>query len=114
MPGESRALKTHFKMKVINSYRASARVTEETEDTRAVAEAIAIGHLSQDNLMLINSELSEIYKDLPINYIVRVQIRVLFIWITIWSESCNISDGDTRVIIKDQANYLFNRLEAKI
>ena len=115
MPGESRALKTHFKMKAINSYRSSARVTEEIEDTRAIAQQLANAtHGNPEESAVINQALLEACKDLPITYVIRIQIKVLFVWITVWRESCDISDGDTRAFIKKRANDLFNMLEAKI
>lgn len=102
-------------MKAINSYRSSARVTEEIEDTRAIAQQLANAtHGNPEEIAVINQALLEACKDLPITYVIRLQIKVLFVWITVWRESCDISDGYTRAFIKKRANDLFNMLEAKI
>ena len=42
-------------MKVINSYRSSARVTEEIEDTRAIAQQLANAtHGNPEEIAVIN------------------------------------------------------------
>jgi len=99
-------------MKVINSYRRSARVTEEIEDTRAIAEALAsMSTKTEDGIILSQAD---VFKDLPMTYIVKIQVRILFVWVTIWSESCDISDGDTRIIIKQKADEIFKIMEVNI
>ena len=44
--------------------------------------------------------------DFPIYLIVKVQVKVLFLWITIWEMKCDISDGDTRQHIISKASIL--------
>lgn len=36
-------------------------------------------------------------------YTVKVQVRILGIWVTIWAETCGHSDGDARHYIKNCA-----------
>lgn len=38
--------------------------------------------------------------DCTMLYTVKVQVKILGIWVTIWSETCDYSDGDTRPYIK--------------
>lgn len=45
-------------------------------------------------------------EDMPIYYIVKVQVKIAFFWITIWEKQCDISDGDTRQYISDQAKSI--------
>ncbi len=45
-------------------------------------------------------------KSEPIMYIVKVKVKVCFIWTTIWQKQCDISDGDTRQYICGQAKKI--------
>lgn len=45
-------------------------------------------------------------EDMPIFYIVKVQVKIACIWITIWEKQCDISDGDTRQYISKQAESI--------
>ncbi len=54
------------------------------------------------------------YKDLPIYFIVSVQVRILGFWFTIWSASVEISDGDGRAIIQKRASEIVKLLEGII
>ncbi len=54
------------------------------------------------------------YKDLPICYIVSVQVRIIGIWFTIWTASVELSDGDGRTIILNRAEEIKALLEKAI
>lgn len=43
-------------------------------------------------------------------YTARVQVRVLGIWVTIWSETCDHSDGDARAYIRNCAEEVRDTL----
>lgn len=36
-------------------------------------------------------------------YTVKVQVKILGVWVTVWAETCDYSDGDTRPYIKNCA-----------
>ena len=42
--------------------------------------------------------------DYPVYLTVKVQVKVAFVWVTVWAESCDITDGDTRPHIVKRAN----------
>jgi len=99
-------------MKTIDKYRICARVSEKIEDTRAMAEAMILSQSGDNSLMLKQSLIGSL-EDLPVVYIARIQVKVFCIWITIWSESCEASDGDSRTIILNRANKLYSLLAEK-
>ena len=47
-------------------------------------------------------------------YTAKVQVNILGIWITVWAETCNYSDGDTRQYIKNCAEEVCEALTDKI
>lgn len=47
-------------------------------------------------------------------YTVKVQVRVLGIWVTVWAETCDFTDGDTRPYIKRCAAEVHEALTASI
>lgn len=51
------------------------------------------------------------YKDLPIYYVVSVQVRILGFWFTIWEASVEIADGDGRTIAMNRASEIVKLLE---
>jgi hypothetical protein len=66
-------------MKTIKHLRAKSRVKEEVNPNAAT---------DPDCTML---------------YTVRVQVKLFGKWVTIWAETCDYSDGDTRTYIKNCA-----------
>ena len=90
-------------MNVTYKTHKPARVVEETFDTQFTMQ-MADGSESP-NVITDN--------DCPIYYIVKVQVRVWFFWITIWEKHCDISDGDTRQHIINEANQLLKTLEGQ-
>lgn len=98
-------------MKVIDHYRSSIRVTREIEDTRMIAQSLICNNNSEN---IIDSQaMAEACNDLPVIYIVKVQVKILFVWVTIWRESCDISDEATRMCILNRANDIFKMMEAR-
>lgn len=51
---------------------------------------------------------------IPLFYTVKVQIKILGFWATVWSETCGFSDGDTRPYIKNCAAEVAEALTASI
>ena len=89
-------------MKIFNQIRRKARV---------VADVL-------DYNLLVDAETAQLRKvrgdeDLPIHYVVKVQIKIALIWVTIWGECCDFSDGDSREHINQRANNLYKILEGK-
>ena len=48
--------------------------------------------------------------DLPPVYIVEVQVKVLWFWVSIWRKSCEFSDGDSREHINRRAQEVYNAI----
>ena len=94
---------------ITNSYRISARVTQQLADARTIA-GLAISESDEK----IRSGFPGKYKDLPIIYIVKVQIRIAGLWVTTWKESCDASDDSIRAMILERANALFKKMEAAL
>lgn len=47
-------------------------------------------------------------------YTVKVQVKILGVWVTVWAETCDYSDGDTRPYIKNCAEEVHEALTNKI
>ena len=47
-------------------------------------------------------------------YTVKVQVKILGVWVTLWAETCDYSDGDTRPYIKNCAEEVQEALTDKI
>ncbi len=47
-------------------------------------------------------------------YTVKVQVKILGVWVTVWAETCDFSDGDTRPYIKNCAEEVHQALTEKI
>lgn len=47
-------------------------------------------------------------------YTVKVQVKILGVWLTVWAETCDYSDGDTRPYIKNCAEEVHETLTDKI
>lgn len=47
-------------------------------------------------------------------YTVKVQVKILGVWVTVWAETCDHSDGDTRPYIKNCAEEVREALTDKI
>lgn len=89
-------------MKLTYKHTKPARAIEETIDTKLAAQA------SNDNSPMVMPD--EAY---PIYYVVKVQVKVWFFWITIWERHCDISDGDSRTVIINEANNLLKAMEGQ-
>ena len=90
-------------MKVTFKHTRPTRAIEETIDTKIAVQ------MANDN-----NGADIIYNvDYPIYYVVKVQVKVWCFWITIWEKHCDISDGDTRQHIINEANDLLKTMEGK-
>jgi len=96
-------------MKIIDHYRSSIRVTQDIEDTSMLV-CSSFYNGNGENI-IDNQAMTEACKDLPVIYIVKAQVKVLFLWVTIWRESCDISDEAARICILGRANDLFKMLD---
>lgn len=47
-------------------------------------------------------------------YTIKVQVKILGVWVTVWAETCDYSDGDTRPYIKNCAEEVHEALTDKI
>lgn len=47
-------------------------------------------------------------------YTVKVQVKILGVWVTVWVETCDYSDGDTRPYIKNCAEEVHEALIASV
>ncbi len=61
----------------------------------------------------IHSNLSSIHTFAEMLYTVKVQVKILGIWVTVWSETCDYSDGDTRPYIRNCAEEVYETLTMK-
>ena len=48
------------------------------------------------------------------DYAVKVQVKILGIWVTVWAETCDYSDGDTRPYIKNCAEEVHQEKKKKV
>lgn len=46
----------------------------------------------------------------PPIYVVEVQVKVLFFWITIWGDRCEFSDADARNKINSRAKAIYDAM----
>lgn len=90
-------------MDIKYKFKRPARAIEETIDTK-VAEQMA----NYDNGINFVDD-----SNYPIYYGVKVQIKIWFLWTTIWEKYCDISDGDTRQYIINEANQLLKIMEGR-
>ena len=88
-------------MKIINRYNRRVRIVEEVQDLRHAA--------LPDNYETNYGPVD----DLPVYFVVRVEIKVAWFWVTLCSESCDISNGDTRPHIINRAKNLCKKIEGK-
>ena len=87
-------------MNIFNKYRRKARIAYDILDYN----------------FLVNPEEAQLRRlrgddGLPIHYIVKVQVKVAFFWVTVWSESTDYSDGDSREVINKRAQTLCEALQ---
>ena len=68
--------------------------------TRIKEEVKAAGRIVYDGVFLL--------------YTVKVQVKILGIWVTVWAETCDYSDGDTRPYIKNCAEEVHQALTEKV
>ncbi len=47
-------------------------------------------------------------------FTVKVQVKILGVWVTVWAETYDFSDGDTRPYIKNCAEEVHQALTEKI
>lgn len=84
-------------MNVTYQYNRPTRIQESVIDTKMVA--------SMNNDTDTMGNLADLM-DFPVYLIVKVQVKIGFVWITIWEKHCDISDGDTRQHIINEATKL--------
>lgn len=68
--------------------------------------------VNQDNGIADMPKLQMVYG--PKLYTVKVQVKVFGFWLTVWAETCDFSDGDTRPYIKNCAEEVHQALTEKI
>ncbi len=90
-------------MKITNQFRRRVRVVESTYDLKQAAI-----HAAQESEYQI-----PVSEDYPVILTISVEVKICFVWVTVWSESCDVSDGDTRQHIVKRANRLHRILEGK-
>lgn len=90
--------------------RLKARIKEVIEDnTPAVAYSADDPNSTMREMML-----AQMYADCTKLYTVKVQVKILGIWVTVWAETCDFSDGDTRPYIKNCAEEVHQALTESI
>ncbi|WP_302612133.1 hypothetical protein [uncultured Muribaculum sp.] len=57
---------------------------------------------------------TENYPSATILYLVKVQVKIMGVWVTVWAETCDHSDGDTRQYIKNRAAEVHEALTTNI
>lgn len=55
-----------------------------------------------------------VYNGEFLHYTAKVQVKILGIWVTVWAETCNYPDGDTRPYIKNCAEEVHQALTEKV
>lgn len=88
-------------MKIINRFNRPVRIVEEAQDLRFITT-------TGDNETAYHP-----IEDLPTYFVVKVEIKIAWFWVTLYSESCDISDGDTRTYIINRAIDLCEKLEGR-
>lgn len=63
-----------------------------------IAESIEPSHKTQCTLL----------------YTAKVQVKILGVWVTVWAETCDYSDGDTRPYIKNCAAEVIEALTESV
>ena len=91
-------LKLARNMKITNRHCRRVRIVEKVQDLQ---------HITLPNDFETNYGPTD---DLPVYYIVKVEVKVAWFWVTLVSESCDISDGDTRQYIMKRAKELCIKL----
>lgn len=92
-------------MNIKYQYIRQSRIVEEAFDPKLAVAAMSDNQESNMNV-IANTEM-------PITFIVKVQVKVCIVWITIWKKRCDISDGDTRAHIINEATKIQQSLEGK-
>ncbi|MBO5602914.1 MAG: hypothetical protein J5957_10015 [Prevotella sp.] len=87
-------------MNIFNSFRRKARIVYDVVDYNLV-----VCDETEQFRRAVTGE------EMPIHYTVKVQVKCGFIWVTIWSETTNYSDGDSREIINNRAQALCDILQ---
>lgn len=92
-------------MKVtFKKHTRQTRAIEETIDTKI---AVQMANDNNNGAAIIDNV------DYPVYYVAKVQVKVWCFWITIWEKHCDISDGDTRQHIINEANDLLKTMEGQ-
>lgn len=68
--------------------------------------------VNQDNGISDMPKMQMVYG--PKLYTVKVQVKVFGFWLTVWAETCDYSDGDTRPYIKNCAEEVHQALTENI
>lgn len=114
MPGFRRAIKTHHtNMDIIKTSDKAAMqsVAKHLRLKSRIKETI------EDNTHYVNTRISDAepprYQAIVVGpklYTVKVQVKVFGFWLTVWAETCDFSDGDTRPYIKNCAEEVKDAL----
>lgn len=90
-------------MNIFNPYRRKARIVYDVIDYNLFcdAETAQLRRMRGDD-------------GLPIHYVVKVQVKIWIFWVTVWSETTDFSDGDSREIINHRADELHKKLEGTL
>lgn len=85
-------------MKKISVMRRKARIVADVEQRSVPAsDSNYLGHLPTAI-------------DLPPIYIVEIQVKTWWYWVTVWREACEFSDADARNHIDRGANRVYDVL----
>lgn len=85
-------------MRINSIFRRETRIIEEQNDLNA--------YVQNNENHVIPSE------PLPIMYVAKIQMKVTIIgWVTIWSMSCDVTDGDTREHIYKEATEILKKFQ---
>lgn len=82
-------------MNIFNTFRRKTRIVYDVVDYNLV-----ICDETEQFRRAVTGE------EMPIHYTVKVQVKYGLFWVTIWSETTNYSDGDSREIINKRAEHL--------
>ncbi len=83
-------------MNIYGNYRRKARIIEREIDTSMYVPGERENYYGR-------------YEDLPIIFVVAVQVKHWFGWVTIWEASTDITDSDSREVVRNQAKELYQK-----
>lgn len=78
--------------------------------TTATQSTVKHLHLKSRVAEKVHPNNSEKYLFATMLYTAKVQVKILGIWVTVWAETCDFSDGDARPFIKNCAEEVHQTL----